>query len=422
MYATVGCCRVTGCALMVALNDAKEVHVPSFTVKVYVFAARPLNTPVVPVPVIVADPGDAVTVQAPAGNPLNATLPVGTAQVGCVMVPMMGAVGVAGCALITALIDAGEVHPAAFVTVKVYVFAARPLKTPVVPVPVIVADPGDAVTVQAPAGKPLNTTLPVANAQVGCVIVPMMGAVGVTGCALMVALNDATEVHPVPLFTVKVYVFAARPLNTPVVPVPVMVADPGDAVTVQAPAGKPLRAILPVDTVQVGCVMVPMMGAVGVTGCALMVALNDAKEVHVPSFTVKVYVFAARPLNTPVVPVPVIVADPGNAVTVQVPAGNPLNATLPVAVAQVGCVIVPMMGAVGVAGCALISALADAGEVHPAAFCYCKSICVRCQASEHSCRSCTCDGCHSRRCSYCPGSFWHKPLGGILFVIILWLC
>ena len=306
MVPMMGAVGVTGCALMVALNDAKEVHVPSFTVKVYVFAARPLNTPVVPVPVMVADPGEAVTVQAPAGNPLNATLPVDNAQVGCVMVPMMGAAGVAGCALMVALNDAKEVHVPSF-TVKVYVFAARPLKTPVVPVPVIVADPGDAVTVQAPAGNPLNATLPVDNAQVGCVMVPMMGAVGVTGCALMVALNDATEVH-VPSFTVKVYVFAARPLNTPVVPVPVMVADPGDAVTVQAPAGNPLRATLPVDTVQVGCVMVPMMGAVGVTGCALMVALNDAKEVHVPSFTVK-------------------------------------------------------------------------------------SICVRCQATEHSCRSCPCDRC-----------------------------
>ena len=56
-------------------------------------------------------------VQLPAGNPFNTTLPVATVHVGWVIVPMVGAVGVAGCALITTLADAGEVHPAAFVTV-----------------------------------------------------------------------------------------------------------------------------------------------------------------------------------------------------------------------------------------------------------------------------------------------------------------
>jgi hypothetical protein len=34
--------------------------------------------------------------------------------------------------------------------------------------------------VQLPAGKPFNTTLPVATVQEGCVIVPTVGAVGVT--------------------------------------------------------------------------------------------------------------------------------------------------------------------------------------------------------------------------------------------------
>jgi hypothetical protein len=48
-----------------------------------------------------------------------------------------------------------------------------------------------------------------------------------------------------------------------------------------------------------------------------------------------------------VVPVPVRVAPPGNAVTVQVPiAGNPLKATDPAEV-QVVWVIVPIVGAVG---------------------------------------------------------------------------
>jgi hypothetical protein len=56
--------------------------------------------------------------------------------------------------------------------------------------------------IQVPAGKPLNTTLPVAIAQVGCVIVPVNGADGVAGCALMTTLADATEVHPAALVTV----------------------------------------------------------------------------------------------------------------------------------------------------------------------------------------------------------------------------
>ena len=147
-------------------------------------AFNPVKFPVVPEPVIVAPPGEAVTVHVPdAGSPLKATDPVGTLQVGCVIVPITGAVGVVGCTFITAFAEATEVHPAAFVTVKVYVVpAVNPVKFPVVPEPVIVAPPGEAVTVQDPeAGNPLNATLPVATLQVGCVIVPITGAVGVAG-------------------------------------------------------------------------------------------------------------------------------------------------------------------------------------------------------------------------------------------------
>ena len=61
-------------------------------------------------------------------------------------------------------------------------------------------DPG--LVVQLPAGKPLNITLPVAVAQVGCVMVPTVGADDVTGCALTTTLADAVEVHPAVLVTV----------------------------------------------------------------------------------------------------------------------------------------------------------------------------------------------------------------------------
>ena len=74
----------------------------------------------VPEPVVIIPPGVLVKVHVPvAGNPFNTTLPVASAQVSWVMVPMVGAVGVEGCALITMLADAGEIHPEALVTVKV---------------------------------------------------------------------------------------------------------------------------------------------------------------------------------------------------------------------------------------------------------------------------------------------------------------
>ena len=49
---------------------------------------------------------------------------------------------------------------------------------------------------------------------------------------------------------------------------------------VQVPeAGKPLKTTLPVATVQVGCVIFPIVGAVWV-GCALITTLPDAGEVQ----------------------------------------------------------------------------------------------------------------------------------------------
>lgn len=60
---------------------------------------------------------------------------------------------------------------------------------------------------------------------------------------------------------------------------------------------------------------------------------------------------AGKLLTVVAVPVPVLVTAPGLRVSVQVPDdGRPLSAILPVAVPQVGCVIVPIDGADGVAG------------------------------------------------------------------------
>ena len=63
-----------------------------------------------------------------------------------------------------------------------------------------VIDPG--LMVQLPDGKPLNTTLPVDTAHVGCVMMPTNGAAGVTGCALITTSADATEIHPAALVTI----------------------------------------------------------------------------------------------------------------------------------------------------------------------------------------------------------------------------
>jgi hypothetical protein len=72
----------------------------------------------VPVPVVLP-PGVRVNVHVPdEGNPLSATDPVATEQVGCVIVPTIGAV-TEGCGFMTTLADVAEVHPAALVTVKV---------------------------------------------------------------------------------------------------------------------------------------------------------------------------------------------------------------------------------------------------------------------------------------------------------------
>ena len=64
--------------------------------------------------------------------------------------------------------DAEEIHPAALVTVKVYVPATSNEMVELTPEPVVVVPPGDLVKVHVPvAGNPLITTLPVAKAQLG---------------------------------------------------------------------------------------------------------------------------------------------------------------------------------------------------------------------------------------------------------------
>jgi hypothetical protein len=171
---TRGAVGVTGATFITTLADKTDTQPASFvTVKECVPAARPEITVEVPVPGIA--PG--LIVQLPVGKPLSTTLPVGRAQVGCVIVPISGADGAVAEAIITTFADVGDTQPDALVTVKLYVPGISADKVVDVPEPVMA--PG--LIVQLPAGKPLNITLPVESAQVGCVIVPATGAVGVAG-------------------------------------------------------------------------------------------------------------------------------------------------------------------------------------------------------------------------------------------------
>lgn len=188
------------------------------------------------------------------------------------MGPTVGAAGVTGCTLITTLAEAGEVHPEALVTVKLWVPAVRPEIAVLVPEPEIL--PG--LIIQLPVGNPFSTTLPVETVHVGWVMVPTPGAVGVTGWAFITTLAEAGDVHPDALVTVKVCVPAVRPEMIVLIPEPEIL--PG--LIIQLPVGNPFNTTLPVDTVQAGWVIAPTFGAAGVTGCAFITALAEADEVH----------------------------------------------------------------------------------------------------------------------------------------------
>jgi hypothetical protein len=66
------------------------------------------------------------------------------------------------------------------------------------PVPAI--EPG--LRVHVPAGRPVNTTLPVgAEQEEGCVIALIIGADGATGAAFITTVAEANEIHPASLVT-----------------------------------------------------------------------------------------------------------------------------------------------------------------------------------------------------------------------------
>ena len=125
----------------------------------------------------------------------------------------------------------------------------------VVVLPFVVNALGVLVTVHAPAGRLLSTTLPVATVQVGWVMVPITGFNGVTSGELITTSAVGKEIQPTELATVNVYVPVARPLIVVEGVLPVVIIPPGLRVSVQVPDGKSLNTTEPVATEQDGWVM-----------------------------------------------------------------------------------------------------------------------------------------------------------------------
>jgi hypothetical protein len=109
-----------------------------------------------------------------------------------------------GTVCITIFSRGAEVHPVALVTVKEYVPGDNPEIDVWVPAPVEFP-PGVMVSVHVPEdGRPVNWTLPVCTEQVGWVIASTTGAEGVTGCELIIIVEDDGDVPPEALVTVYV--------------------------------------------------------------------------------------------------------------------------------------------------------------------------------------------------------------------------
>ena len=134
--------------------------------------------------------------------------------------------GTPGVDIITGA-DSAEIQPEELVTVKVKTPPARPVIVLLIPLPAVVAPPGNRVITHDPVeGNPLSITLPVGTANVGWVIVPIAGAAGVGGCAGITTFAEGAERHHSEV-TVKLYVPNARPLIVVVVPVPTVLIVPG---------------------------------------------------------------------------------------------------------------------------------------------------------------------------------------------------
>lgn len=91
---------------------------------------------------------------------------------------------------------------------------ASPVTVIEVPVPVD-CPPGVCVRVHVPVdGSPLRMTLPVATAQVGCVLVPIVGAAGFAYTVRVYVAEAATQRPPTGLLVVTVMTTVLPASNT----------------------------------------------------------------------------------------------------------------------------------------------------------------------------------------------------------------
>jgi hypothetical protein len=208
---------------------------------------------------------------------------------------------------------------------------------------------GTLFTVHLPDdGSPFSTTLPSGFEHVGAVMVPVAGICGVGGWAFITILAEARDAHPPTPVTVKLYVPGASAGIMVLVPEPETETVPGYRISVQGPAGRPLRVMLPVGTIQEGWTIFPASGGDGTGGCAFIWTGADGAEIQPLTETMNVYVPLSSPEMVTDEPLPVVVTLPGLRTSIQLPdPGNPFKTTDPVEEVHVGCVTLPGTGDAG---------------------------------------------------------------------------
>jgi hypothetical protein len=184
--------------------------------------------------------------------------------------------GVAGCVFTTTSTLASDVHPAALVSVNVYVLALAVTS----PVTDILTTDGLKLYVLV-LSYPMIWKLPVPVVYVGCVFVPAPGAEGVVGCVFTTTSTLASDVHPAALVSVNVYVLALAATS----PVTDILTTDGLKLYVLV-LSYPMIWKLLVPVVHVGRVTAPSPGAKGVEGCAFTVKLVPVETQPVVVFVV----------------------------------------------------------------------------------------------------------------------------------------